>query len=186
MAQSRLGGIVVYRAAEGLLGTGCLDCLDQCLGHVESLAGAAGEVDFHLCQVDAGQKSLHVGGVFYLESQRGHALGEHVERDGVGSGSIGGDDVLAGEPVVGVADTADVGELARQRISGSQAGDVLGTVDRLHVEALVGAPDQFLVKVGALEVGHDFVAPFLVGHARKLFKQFFGLFSHNLVVIYEL
>ena len=62
-------GVIIYRAAESVGGAGSLNHGNKSLGYGESLAGAAFQVDFHFCKVDAGKKLRKLGRVAHLEAK---------------------------------------------------------------------------------------------------------------------
>ena len=119
------------------------------------------------------------GSLLDAEAKRGDALVEHVEGDAVCLFGAFGYNLLAGEPVVVGACAADVRIFAGQRVGGLKVLDVLAPVNGLDIEALVGSPYQFLVKVGAFEVCLDFGTPFVISGGGELVEQFFFIVCHD-------
>ena len=181
MAQGLAQGVVVDGAAEVVGPAFFLQEFHKHFGQGLSLVGAACEVDFDCGDVDVREEGgeLFSGSFLDAEAQRGHALVEHVLCDAVGLFGALGHDFLAGEPVVVGACAADVRIFAGQRVGGLKVLDVLAPVNGLDIEALVGSPYQFLVKVGAFEVCLDFGTPFVISGGGELVEQFFFIVCHD-------
>ncbi len=161
-----------------------LDILHDACAQLLAVARACGEVDLHLGDIDILEQRCDSSGValFHTESKRRDALAEHVESLGIGGDRIGGVNFLTGQPVVVGACATDKRIFAGKRIGCAEVFYILGTVHRLHIEALIGTPYQFLVERRAFQVGFHFLAPFGCCHRRKLVKQFFFFFCHDLVL----
>ena len=87
--------------------------------------------------------------------------------------------VLTDEPVIVAACAANIGELTGKCAQVSQLLKVFCTIERHHIETLVGTPDELLVEVGALQVDIDFRHPLFCRDRRKHVKQFFFFLCHN-------
>ena len=142
------------------------------------MALACGEVYIDALKADALKECVDELGAdvaaLDFESQRVDTLVEDVERFGIGSLGIIGNDVLTHAPYIVVfLVTTHKRELTRQSIGGGKTLDVFSAVERLHVEALIGSPYQLLVEVCSLQVNLNLVKPFLFCRSLKLGKEFF-------------
>ena len=143
------------------------------------LGAALAEVDLHGGDGDALEQGFHLlDGKCLLvcqdEAERLDALVQDVERLFVRLFKpLAEANVLAGEPVVVVLDTADKGELAGHLAERLDVTEVLGAVVRAHRETFVGLPYEFLLVVGPLQVLDNYRIPLFCGNRRKLSKQFF-------------
>ena len=85
---------------------------------------------------------------------------------------------LTDEPIIVVACAAKVREFSRHRIDCGETCEILTATERLYVEAFIGAPHQFTVEVGALQVGCNLRLPLFSGDGREHVEQFFFFFCH--------
>ena len=91
--------------------------------------------------------------------------------------------LLTHEPeVVVLLVTTDEWEFTWQGIDSLEILQVLAAVERLHVEAFVGSPNQFLLEVRTLEVHLNLVQPLLCGGRLKLREEFFFHVSHKISI----
>ncbi len=180
MLEHALEGVESDGALKLFFGLSALDEFHELTCHFHCLEGAASDVHFHLLQVDTSQQGsqVHVAVLGEFEPQGVDALVQDVENLGVGLCHVGHLDVLAYTPSTIGACAAHEGILSRQRVGGFEALDVDATVEGLHIEALVGAPHHFLVKVSTLEVDFGFRAPLLGSDGSKHVEQFF-VFCHD-------
>ena len=141
-----------------------------------TLAGL--EVQLHILRQNAVEQRSHElladTAAGNLEAQRVDALVQHVERLGVGSLGVLSVNVLTHEPQVVVFLVAThERELARQRVHCLQVFQVFATIERLHVEAFIGSPDESFLEVGPFQVHLNLVQPLLGGWRLKLAEEFF-------------
>ena len=149
VTQQALERVEAKGAAEVVGGILALDVSHQELGNLDGAAGAAVDVDLDFLDVNVGEQGVDVGGVDFALELEAHGVAAAVD----GMAGLGvhfrhtAAEALADAPVVVVAGAAHEGELTRVRVRGGKVLDVLKAVEGLHVEALVGAPHEFLIEI---------------------------------------
>ena len=119
------------------------------------MALACREVDIDALKADTLKESVdelsaHIAAL-NVESQGVDTLVEDVESLGIGSLCIVDNDVLTHSPyIVVLLVTTYEWELSRQSVGGGKTLDVLPEIEGLHIEALIGSPNEFFLKVGTL------------------------------------
>ena len=136
----------------------------------------AHEVDAYSTDIDAVEQCRHFVDIVdfaHAESQRGGAAAHGVESHTVGFHGVFHMDVLTHVPhVVARMFAACVGYLTGITVKVFKSLEVLGAVVGLHLEAFNGAPHEFLLVVGPLEVFVDDFLPFLCRNGWEFVEQF--------------
>ena len=149
----RLDALLLHHGEEALEGLGAV------------LGAALAEVDLDGGDADALEQGFHLGhGQVLLvgenEAERFDALVQDVKGFRIGLfKAFAQANVLPGQPVVIVLDTADERELSGHLAQGLDVAQVLGAVVRAHGETFVGLPYEFLLVVGPLQVLDNYLIP---------------------------
>ncbi len=106
-----------------------------------------------------------------FETERIDAFVQHIECFCVGSFGIVCIDVLPNIPNIVDLCATHIRIFSRCGIGRFQPFQVLGTIERLHIEAFGRAPNQFLVEIGSFQIDCDFVQPFLRRNGWKISQK---------------
>ena len=115
----------------------------------------------------------------YAETKRIDTLLKNVKRFGIRFFGAFHFDVLTNIPIVVFFDATHIRELARCGSSSLEIFNVFQTIERLNVEAFCCAPYKLFIKVGAFQIGDDFVLPFLSRNRSKISSDVKFVFCHK-------
>ena len=144
------------------------------------------EIEFYTLRTDIIQQSFDILRVeffrFHMERKRIDSLIQYIQCFGICLLRTFHLNFLTNEPfVIVLFGSSQVGKFSGKRIGCFQSFKVFHPIERFYLESFVCLPNEFLLKISALEVGCHFLHPLFCRYRRKIREEFFFTVCHSLL-----